>query len=186
MLAGSAHLINLHGTCWQLLQERTLEQQHDQHQEQVAVVIGRGCSWRQAQQKGLGAACKHLVGRRVAVWWPNDKKHYEGIVTDYYHSNGCSSKGGVWANIMGRHRVEYDDGEVELLDMTREAWQLTEAELNDLADLQMVPLLAATQQPEVVLVLHLISHANTQATQAVGIAAPSLPPQQLLQEQCSR
>jgi hypothetical protein len=38
------------------------------------------------------------VGRRVGVWWADDKRYYNGVVKDYKASNG-------------KHQVVYDDGE---------------------------------------------------------------------------
>jgi hypothetical protein len=34
-----------------------------------------------------------LVGRRLSVWWPDDKAHYQGTVTDYYYCSSSSSDG---------------------------------------------------------------------------------------------
>ncbi|ESQ37858.1 hypothetical protein EUTSA_v10028364mg [Eutrema salsugineum] len=48
-----------------------------------------------------------VVGKQVRVYWPLDKKWYDGIVTSY-------NKG------EGKHVVEYDDGEEESLDLGKE------------------------------------------------------------------
>ncbi|CAN6817417.1 unnamed protein product [Brassica oleracea] len=48
-----------------------------------------------------------VVGKQVRVYWPLDKKWYEGSVTSY-------DKG------EGKHMVEYEDGEEESLDLGKE------------------------------------------------------------------
>lgn len=45
---------------------------------------------------------ERVVGRRVAVWWPDDRRYYRGVVTDYEQ---CSCE----------CRVLYDDGEWEFV-----------------------------------------------------------------------
>ncbi|KAL0842919.1 hypothetical protein Bca101_016164 [Brassica carinata] len=54
-----------------------------------------------------------LVGSKVRVWWPMDRKFYNGVVDSF---NSRTKK----------HRVFYDDGEKEILDMNKERWELTE------------------------------------------------------------
>ncbi|CAF1697004.1 BnaCnng61600D [Brassica napus] len=52
-----------------------------------------------------------LVGSKVKVWWPIDRKFYKGVVDSF---NSRTKK----------HRVFYDDGEKEILDMNNERWEL--------------------------------------------------------------
>ncbi|KAJ4908556.1 Uncharacterized protein Rs2_12214 [Raphanus sativus] len=52
-----------------------------------------------------------LVGSKVRVWWPIDRKFYNGVVDSF---NSRTKK----------HRVFYDDGEKEILDMDKERWEL--------------------------------------------------------------
>ena len=47
-----------------------------------------------------------LVDKRVEVHWPRDKVWYAGVVTEYRAKDG-------------RHRVDYDDGHSEWLDLNR-------------------------------------------------------------------
>ncbi|KAK4395514.1 DNA mismatch repair protein MSH6 [Sesamum angolense] len=54
---------------------------------------------------------EELVGRKVEVWWPLDKVFYEGKVTSFDHLNKM-------------HRVDYTDGQHEILDLTKECWRL--------------------------------------------------------------
>ncbi|CAN6805742.1 unnamed protein product [Brassica oleracea] len=56
---------------------------------------------------------EELVGSKVKVWWPIDRKFYKGVVDSF---NSRTKK----------HRVFYDDGEKEILDMNNERWELVE------------------------------------------------------------
>ncbi|KAF0891845.1 hypothetical protein E2562_011020 [Oryza meyeriana var. granulata] len=51
-----------------------------------------------------------LVGSRIKVWWPVDKKFYKGVVKSF----DVSSK---------KHKVVYDDGDVERLHLKNEKWE---------------------------------------------------------------
>ncbi|XP_050894158.1 sister chromatid cohesion protein PDS5 homolog D [Lathyrus oleraceus] len=52
-----------------------------------------------------------LVGKRIKVWWPLDKIYYEGVVETYDH-------------VRGKHKILYDDGETEQLNLNKERWEL--------------------------------------------------------------
>ncbi|GKB51540.1 phospholipase-like protein [Tanacetum coccineum] len=54
-----------------------------------------------------------LVGRRIKVWWSEDKSYYRGVVKSF----DSSTK---------RHKVLYDDGVEELIDLNQERWELVE------------------------------------------------------------
>ncbi|XP_062233052.1 sister chromatid cohesion protein PDS5 homolog A-like [Phragmites australis] len=54
-----------------------------------------------------------LVGNRIKVWWPLDKKFYEGVVQSYDSSKK-------------KHTVLYDDGDVEVLNLAKEKWSIIE------------------------------------------------------------
>ncbi|GBG74693.1 hypothetical protein CBR_g19098 [Chara braunii] len=54
---------------------------------------------------------EELVGRRVKVWWPQDKQFYTGQVMSY---NPTTKK----------HEVAYDDGDSELLKMDKQRFAL--------------------------------------------------------------
>ncbi|GER35304.1 sister chromatid cohesion protein PDS5-like protein [Striga asiatica] len=56
---------------------------------------------------------KSLVGSKVRVWWPMDRKFYEGVV-EYFDS------------VKKKHKVLYNDGEEEVLDLEGERWELIE------------------------------------------------------------
>ncbi|KAH6768773.1 binding protein [Perilla frutescens var. frutescens] len=54
-----------------------------------------------------------LIGSRIKVWWPMDKKFYEGVVKSFdTHKK--------------KHVILYDDGDVEVLQLDRERWELVE------------------------------------------------------------
>ncbi|KAL6903557.1 hypothetical protein ACP4OV_004370 [Aristida adscensionis] len=52
-----------------------------------------------------------LVGARIRVWWPYDKKFYDGVVK-------------AFGNYSRMHKVVYDDGDIENLLLKNEKWEL--------------------------------------------------------------
>ncbi|ERN18641.1 dentin sialophosphoprotein [Amborella trichopoda] len=56
-----------------------------------------------------------LVGSRIKVWWPRDKQFYEGIVQSFDSEKK-------------KHTVAYTDGDVEVLKLEKERWELVEAD----------------------------------------------------------
>ncbi|KAG4182794.1 hypothetical protein ERO13_A09G067800v2 [Gossypium hirsutum] len=65
-----------------------------------------------ANEDGINIA--DLIGYRIKVWWPMDKKFYEGTIKSY-------------DPIKRKHVVLYDDGDVEVLRLERERWELVNA-----------------------------------------------------------
>ncbi|CAL5016081.1 unnamed protein product [Urochloa decumbens] len=61
---------------------------------------------------------ENLVGSRIKVWWPYDKKFYKGVVESF----DTSSK---------KHKVAYDDGDVEVLMLKKEKWEFIAKEQDD-------------------------------------------------------
>ncbi|WVZ86296.1 hypothetical protein U9M48_033101 [Paspalum notatum var. saurae] len=62
---------------------------------------------------------ENLVGSKIKVWWPDDKMFYKGVVESY----SASSK---------KHKVAYDDGDVEVLMLKKEKWEfIPEEQDND-------------------------------------------------------
>ncbi|KAE9616319.1 hypothetical protein Lalb_Chr04g0264431 [Lupinus albus] len=57
-----------------------------------------------------------LVGSKIKVWWPMDKMFYEGIVDSY-------------DPVKGKHKILYADGEVEILNMKRQRWEVIAADV---------------------------------------------------------
>ncbi|KAF7843194.1 Sister chromatid cohesion protein PDS5 isogeny B-B [Senna tora] len=51
-----------------------------------------------------------LVGSKINVWWPLDKRFYEGTVDSY-------------DSVKGKHKILYDDGDVEVLNLKKERWE---------------------------------------------------------------
>ncbi|CAL9101451.1 PDS5, regulator of cohesion maintenance [Musa troglodytarum] len=51
-----------------------------------------------------------LVGSTIRVWWPMDKKFYDGVVDSYDHTSK-------------KHKVIYNDGDVEILLLKKERWE---------------------------------------------------------------
>ncbi|XP_047324398.1 sister chromatid cohesion protein PDS5 homolog C-like isoform X5 [Impatiens glandulifera] len=54
-----------------------------------------------------------LVGSKVKIWWPKDKEFYEGVVAAY-------------DPVEKKHKILYDDGDQEELNLKKERWELTE------------------------------------------------------------
>ncbi|CAM0945278.1 unnamed protein product [Alopecurus aequalis] len=73
---------------------------------------------RARKNKGLDAS---LVGSRIKVWWPDDEMFYKGVV-DSFDTN---SK---------RHKVAYDDGDVEVLLLRDEKWDFISEEKSKTPD----------------------------------------------------
>ncbi|KAG8385890.1 hypothetical protein BUALT_Bualt03G0092100 [Buddleja alternifolia] len=63
--------------------------------------------------KDNGSSEPDLIGCRIKVWWPMDKQFYEGIVKSF----DTQKK---------KHVILYDDGEVEVLRLDRERWELVD------------------------------------------------------------
>ncbi|XP_058785938.1 sister chromatid cohesion protein PDS5 homolog C-like isoform X2 [Vicia villosa] len=58
---------------------------------------------------------ENLVGLRVEVWWPKDREFYKGVIERF-------------DPIKKKHKVVYDDGEVEVLNLSRQKWNIIEAD----------------------------------------------------------
>ncbi|CAJ2656499.1 unnamed protein product [Trifolium pratense] len=54
-----------------------------------------------------------LVGKRIKVWWPLDQTYYDGVVNAYDH-------------VKGKHKVLYDDGMEEQLNLKKHRWELVD------------------------------------------------------------
>ncbi|XP_022991479.1 uncharacterized protein LOC111488082 isoform X2 [Cucurbita maxima] len=59
----------------------------------------------------ISSAKEELVGRRIKVWWPLDRKFYEGVVHSFYP-------------VKKRHKVSYDDGDEEILNLKTQQYEL--------------------------------------------------------------
>ncbi|XP_043700226.1 muscle M-line assembly protein unc-89-like [Telopea speciosissima] len=53
---------------------------------------------------------ENLVGSRIKVYWPKDRIYYAGVVSSF-------DRGKM------KHKVSYDDGDVEILKLSREKWE---------------------------------------------------------------
>ncbi|KAA8537266.1 hypothetical protein F0562_027047 [Nyssa sinensis] len=60
-----------------------------------------------------GNGIMDLIGCRIKVWWPMDKQFYEGVVKSYDPSKK-------------KHVVLYDDGDVEVIRLEKERWELVD------------------------------------------------------------
>lgn len=62
-----------------------------------------------------GGHTTDLVDCRIKIWWPMDKRFYEGVVKSYDPDRK-------------KHVVLYDDGDVEVLRLEKEHWELIDNE----------------------------------------------------------
>ncbi|XP_027902902.1 nucleolar protein dao-5-like [Vigna unguiculata] len=56
---------------------------------------------------------ENLVGLRVKVWWPKDREFYKGIIESFDSAKK-------------KHKVSYDDGDEEILNLGKERWKVIE------------------------------------------------------------
>lgn len=63
--------------------------------------------------KDMRSSTGDLIGCRIKVWWPMDKKYYEGVVKSFDTENN-------------KHVILYDDEDVEVLRLDRERWELVD------------------------------------------------------------
>ncbi|KAF8021637.1 hypothetical protein BT93_G1934 [Corymbia citriodora subsp. variegata] len=67
---------------------------------------------------GSGVPGRRLVGRKIKVWWPLDEMFYYGVVQSY-------------DPFRKRHKVLYDDGDIETLYLQKERWEFVKDDLPD-------------------------------------------------------
>ncbi|XP_074580212.1 sister chromatid cohesion protein PDS5 homolog C-like isoform X1 [Curcuma longa] len=80
-------------------------------------IVGEVSSAKQNSEKGVAGEMRkkirkldeRLVGKRVQVWWPDDQLFYTGTIMEYDHATK-------------KHKVLYDDGDVEILLLKEERW----------------------------------------------------------------
>ncbi|CAO2813544.1 unnamed protein product [Amaranthus hypochondriacus] len=60
-----------------------------------------------------------LIGCRIKVWWPLDRRYYEGTISSYDATNK-------------EHKVDYDDGDKEVLNLRTEQWEFIGDEYSDI------------------------------------------------------
>ncbi|KAM7260371.1 hypothetical protein ACFE04_016112 [Oxalis oulophora] len=62
------------------------------------------------EDSGTPRLGEEMVGKRIKVWWPMDKKYYEGVVDSY-------------DKIKRKHKVVYTDGDKEVLRLEKQRWK---------------------------------------------------------------
>ncbi|GAB2298057.1 hypothetical protein Dimus_032132 [Dionaea muscipula] len=78
---------------------------------------------------------EEVVGRKVRVCWPLDEEWYEGYVKSF-------------DKLCGKHLVEYDDKEEELLDLTEEKVEWVEGSVNKFKRLRRMSMLEDDEEEE--------------------------------------
>ncbi|KAL2637410.1 hypothetical protein AAZX31_06G059500 [Glycine max] len=58
---------------------------------------------------------QNLVGLQVKVWWPDDHEFYKGVIVSFDSAKK-------------KHKVLYDDGDEETLNLVKEKWKVIEAD----------------------------------------------------------
>ncbi|CAA0818018.1 binding [Striga hermonthica] len=79
---------------------------HLKKQKQNKVISKVSCT-----TKENGNSSRDLIDQRVKIWWPLDKQFYEGVVKSFDSEKKM-------------HVISYDDGEVEVLCLDKERWEL--------------------------------------------------------------
>lgn len=59
-----------------------------------------------------------LIGLKIKVWWPLDKQYYEGVVK-------------AFDSVRKKHKVIYEDGDMETLNLEEEKWKFVEGDFGD-------------------------------------------------------
>ncbi|XP_057454096.1 sister chromatid cohesion protein PDS5 homolog C-like [Lotus japonicus] len=76
-----------------------------------------------------------LVGSRIEVWWPKDKTFYAGVVASY-------------DPVRGKHKILYDDGDEEVLNLNKQRWKLVDVSPNEEKGLGLKDLAEASDMVE--------------------------------------
>ncbi|KAI5583297.1 hypothetical protein BDE02_06G004200 [Populus trichocarpa] len=63
--------------------------------------------------KKSGIDIEDIIGYRIKVWWPMDKKFYGGTIKSY-------------DPLKRKHVILYDDGDIEVLRLDKERWELAD------------------------------------------------------------
>ncbi|KAL4303552.1 hypothetical protein GQ457_10G002910 [Hibiscus cannabinus] len=95
------------------------EVKHNKHNSLMDVTPKTHSKRKRLQRKKKGSETleynESLVGLRVKVWWPMDRVFYDGVIQSF-------------DRIRKKHKVLYDDGDVEVLNLKREKWEVIEYE----------------------------------------------------------
>ncbi|KAF9688891.1 hypothetical protein SADUNF_Sadunf01G0035000 [Salix dunnii] len=78
--------------------------------------LKRKCTPRKEVSSEIPDLAEQLVGSKIKVWWPKDKRFYEGVVDSY-------------DPIKKKHRVLYADGDEEKLNLNRQRWELIKEDI---------------------------------------------------------
>ncbi|KAI6672040.1 hypothetical protein NL676_006925 [Syzygium grande] len=84
----------------------------------LSIVGERTSNFNKAISEGSGVPGRRLVGRKIKVWWPLDEMFYYGVVQSY-------------DPFRKRHKVLYDDGDIETLNLEKERWEFVKDDLPD-------------------------------------------------------
>ncbi|XVE71254.1 hypothetical protein DITRI_Ditri10aG0135900 [Diplodiscus trichospermus] len=87
---------------------------HDSHMEETPKANSKR-KQTSSKEKASGSIeyGENLVGFKVKVWWPKDRAFYEGVIESF-------------DSVKKKHKVSYDDGDEEILNLKREKWEVIE------------------------------------------------------------
>ncbi|XP_048139498.1 sister chromatid cohesion protein PDS5 homolog C-like isoform X4 [Rhodamnia argentea] len=88
----------------------------DLRDKRMKLPIKGGSNTNKCTLEEAGALAGVLVGRRIKVWWPLDEMFYDGLIQSY-------------DPIIKKHKVLYDDGDKETLNLEKERWEFIEDNL---------------------------------------------------------
>ncbi|KAI6672044.1 hypothetical protein NL676_006929 [Syzygium grande] len=78
----------------------------------------RGGNTSKGTSRESGVVADGLVGRRIQVWWPLEEMFYDGRIQSY-------------DPVTKKHKVLYDDGDKETLNLEKDRWEFIEDDLPD-------------------------------------------------------
>ncbi|XP_039066314.1 uncharacterized protein LOC120211908 [Hibiscus syriacus] len=89
---------------------------HDSHMDEIHKSNSKR-KYTQSEEKGSDTLeyDENLVGLKVKVWWPLDHVFYDGVIESF-------------DPIIKKHKVCYDDGDVEILNLKEEKWEVIKVE----------------------------------------------------------
>ncbi|KAF4363730.1 hypothetical protein G4B88_000959 [Cannabis sativa] len=75
----------------------------------------RKCTLSKANESGNKGYGEDWIGMKVRVWWPKDQVYYDGFIESF-------------DPVKKKHKVLYNDGDEEILNLKREKWEFMESD----------------------------------------------------------
>ncbi|KAI6672042.1 hypothetical protein NL676_006927 [Syzygium grande] len=84
----------------------------------LSIVGERTSNFNKAVSEVSGVPGRRLVGQKIKVWWPLDEMFYYGVIQSY-------------DPFRKRHKVLYNDGDIETLNLEKERWEFVKDDSPD-------------------------------------------------------